>query len=317
MLSNAHSFTFNGTGGNDTMIVSLANGQPLVPGSVSFNGGPGSNILTLDAHGNPVRTVQGALTGGDPQTVGYSNVQTTNVNNAAAANAFGGPDTADRGAAFTGLSPTERFVQAVYLDELGRVGAKAELDAWASMFSGFGPDATVQTAIATGIEHTQEARDHLVKSWYLAYLGRQAVGGEEQGWVNLLLAGQTEEQVLSKLLSDPVRHEFYDRAKTLGLPGDADHQYVGAIFNVLLNRTGSTSEVATWVNALPSLGRQGVALGILKTPEFRTYQFEGYYNALLHRPDDPQFLSEWVMSNLDIGAVRIGFESGPEFFTNG
>jgi hypothetical protein len=73
------------------------------------------------------------------------------------------------------------------------------------------------------------------------------------------------------------------------------------------------------------MGRQGVALGFLAGPsatEFRTDQFEGYYNALLHRPDnpdglDPNGLNNWVMSNLDIEAVRIAFESTPEFFANG
>ena len=56
-------------------------------------------------------------------------------------------------------------------------------------------------------------------------------------------------------------------------------------------------------------------MALLQSSEFRTDQFEGYYNALLDRPDDPAALKDdWVMSNLDIDAVRIAFESTQEFF---
>jgi hypothetical protein len=60
-----------------------------------------------------------------------------------------------------------------------------------------------------------------------------------------------------------------------------------------------------------------VALGFLGSQEFRTDQFEGYYDALLHRPSDPGGLSAWVNSGLDEFHVRVAFESSPEFFSNG
>ena len=75
--------------------------------------------------------------------------------------------------------------------------------------------------------------------------------------------------------------------------------------------------MAYWVNRLPQLGRQGVAQGVLGATEFRADQFEGDYNALLHRPDDPAGLKGWVMSDLDVRTVRLGFEASPEFFSNG
>jgi hypothetical protein len=96
-----------------------------------------------------------------------------------------------------------------------------------------------------------------------------------------------------------------------------DQNYVQALYQLLLGRQGGDAEVAGWVGALPQLGTQGVALGFLQSQEFRTDQFEGYYNALLHRPDDPAGLNGWVMSNLDMHAVRLGFEASPEFFANG
>jgi hypothetical protein len=59
-----------------------------------------------------------------------------------------------------------------------------------------------------------------------------------------------------------------------------------------------------------------VALGFLSSQEFRTDQFEGYYNVLLHRPADAG-LAYWLASGLDVHAVRVGFASGGEFFSNG
>ena len=90
-----------------------------------------------------------------------------------------------------------------------------------------------------------------------------------------------------------------------------------ALYQVLLGRTAGGKELAAWAGVLAAQGRQGVALGVLGSQEFRTDQFEGYCNALLHRPGDPAGLNGWVRSGLDLRGVRIGFESSPEFVSNG
>jgi hypothetical protein len=214
------------------------------------------------------------------------------------------------------LSPQERAVQALYLDALGRAGSKAELDGWVGLLPA-GATALTPTVVS-GIEGSFEAQDHLVKTWYVTYLGRQAQGGEEMWAVNMLrgdvnTAPLSEEQVLAKLLSGP---EFATRAQMLIGSGTSDECFVQALYQVLLGRTASDAEVAGWVSALPQLGRTGVAQGFLGSQEFRGNQFEGYYNALLHRPDDPAGLNGWVMSNLGMHTVRLGFEASPEFFAN-
>src|SRR5262249_37718585 len=160
--------------------------------------------------GLPVRLMPGRLSAGG-QAVSFRNTAATHVNNAAAVNAFAGPDTADRATALAGLSAPERFVQALYLDELGRAGSKAQLDRWVTGL--LNQPGGSQRAVAAGIAGSLEAQDYLVKSWYVAFLGRQAQGGEEQGWVKLLRSGQSEEQVLSQMLGDPTNNEFYKRAQ--------------------------------------------------------------------------------------------------------
>jgi hypothetical protein len=312
-LTNATSFTFAGLGGNDTMSVSFANGVPLVPGLIFFDGGSGSNTLTIDAAGLSVKAVPGGFTVGDPQTVSYTNAQSTQVNNAAAFNTVPAPNTADRATAFTGLTANERFVQALYLDSLGRAGSKAELDGWAAAITG--QDSSL-AMVASGIEHSLEARDRLVRTWYRTFLGRTAGPGEEMGWVNLLRNGATEEQALSLFLGSG---EFSQRAQTLVPSGTADERFVQALYLLLLDRTGDAREVAAQVSALPTASQAGVALGFLRSAEFRTDLFAAYYNLLLRRPAETGGLSAWTDSGLDATSVRVGIESAPpfEFYFNG
>jgi hypothetical protein len=277
-----------------------------------------TSTLNFDAQGQPVGPVPGALTIDGQSAVIYNGVGILNLQNAAGVNALYGPNTADRTSAFTGLTSNERFAQALYLDALGRAGARSELDGWATLFNAPGmSQAQAQNAIAAGIEHSAEARGHLVKSWYVTFLGRGAFGGEEQGFVNALLSGQTEEQVLSGILAS---QEFFNRAQTLAPGSSANEHFVQALYLLLLNRTGEASGVAGWVAGLPAVGRQGAALAFLtgtSGTEFRTDHFEGYYNALIHRPDDMPNLNNWVMSNLDMNTVRLGFEASAEFFVDG
>jgi titin len=303
-----------GGAGNDSFNVtaSLAAGVVL-----TIDGGGGNNALAFDAQQqqHAVGTIPGALTvDASGQRVNYTNITGLNLQSALAVDALYGPDTADRGTALApSLTPEERFVELLYLDALGRVGNLAEIDGWAAQFGQAGlSHAQAQNAIAAGIEQSPEARDHLVKCWYMTYLGRQAQGGEEQVWVNRLLAGQTEEQVLSQILASS---EFFSRAQTLGFGDTPDGNYMHALYQLLLHRSAGSAEVAGWEGS--GLDRQGVALGFLQSTEYRTYLFEGYYNALLHRPDDLAGLDNWVGSGLDAHTARVDFESGGEFYGNG
>ncbi|GEM_PF-702097 len=299
------SIVLNGGPGADAFNV-----QAIPNTVVTVNGGAAPNVLNFDAQGQSIGIGAGAIALKGRPAVLYANVATLNLNNAASVESIAGPDTANRPTAFTGLSAQEHFVQALYLDELGRAGARAELDGWVGVLNGPGGS---QTIVAGDILRSQEARDHLVRSWYVTFLGRQADGTEELGFVNQLLQGQTEEQVLSEILGSS---EFDGRAQTLSSTGTTQQRDVQALYELLLNRTGGSVEVAGWVGLLPRLGLQGVAQAFLTSQEFRGDLFEGYYNALLHRPSDPA-ISNAVFSNLDAATFRVDFEASPEFFTNG
>ena len=296
--------------GSVTITNSTLTANSAVGGSGGFgpNGGGGGG----SGFGGAVFILSGTLTLSGSTFSG----NTVTAGMGTPAGAVVGPDgyNAATGQAFTSLTPQEQFVQALYLDALGRTGIKAELDGWVALFNSGLSQADVQAAIAAGIESSPEARDHLVRGWYVTFLGRAAPGGEEQGWVNQLLAGAPEEQVLSAILATP---EFYSRAQTLSSSGTADQNFVQALYRLLLGRTGSDAETAGWIDVLPQLGRQGVAVRFLVSAEYRADLVQSYYELLLHRPADPQGLDGWVFSGLGEVGVRVGIEASPEFFTNG
>ena len=122
-FSGATSFTFNGvSGSSSTLTIHNDSGGVLdLPGGFLYNGASGgADVFNVDAGGSIVRTAPGAaVLGADPLTISYANVSTINLDNAGAVNAIAGPDTADRATAFVGLTAQERYVQALYLDELG------------------------------------------------------------------------------------------------------------------------------------------------------------------------------------------------------
>jgi parallel beta-helix repeat protein len=178
----------NGTGGAG---VELANdtSASAYSGTLTLSG---FGLLVTDVQQEIVNVTPGVIHYGDTKVV-YSNVSQVSLNNTAV-NAMPGPDTADRGTAFTGLTADERFVQALYLDDLGRAGSKAELDNWLPVLSAGG-----QQMVVTDIVNSMEARDRMVNNWYQTYLGRSADGTEELVWVTKLQAGQTYAPILAQL----------------------------------------------------------------------------------------------------------------------
>ncbi|HEV3447805.1 MAG TPA: hypothetical protein VG099_24425, partial [Gemmataceae bacterium] len=223
-------------------------------------------------------------------------------------------NTSEFSAAIPVLTANQRFVRALFLDELGRSGDLSnpnDAGAWVNALTN---NTLTPAGVASGLEHAPEARTHLVTGWFQTYLGRLPANGEEQGLVTMLLQGQTEEQVLSRILGS---QEFFNHAQTLIASGTPQERLVQALYQLLLKRTGSPGEVAGWIKVLPQLGAQGMALDFLTSSEFRINLFTSYYNTLLHRAPDTIGLLNWILSNLDADTVRLGFESSAEFFANG
>jgi hypothetical protein len=272
-----------------------------------------SNLLIFDVGHQVLISSPGKFTVGSGHLL-FSQFDHTQVNNAAAVDTLYGPDTADRATALAGLDSNHRYVQVLYLNALGRIGSMAELNSWVNILGA--PNG--RALVATGIEQSLEARQHLVKSWFRAFLGRNATAVDITVPVNSLKQGGTEEQVLSGILGTP---EFFQRAQLLVTTGTANERFVQALFLLLLNRMGTPAEVTAEANMLATISRQQLALdfmtmGTLGT-EFRTDLVDAYYEVLLHRIADSGGLNGWVNSGSSAGAIRIGFDSSQEFFLVG
>jgi hypothetical protein len=207
------------------------------------------------------------------------------------------------------LTQQYRFLQALYQAELGRTATVAEMDGWVDVLNG----PIGQQGVVSAIGHSAEARDRLVKGWYTTYLGRPAGSGEELPFVNLLVAGLTEEQVLGIILGGG---EFFNHAQGLVSSGTPQQRVVVALYQLLLGRTPGPAELSAQVNNLALIGQPSLAQMFLQSWEYRSRVVAGYYLSLLHRPADQAGLTGWVASGLDLGTIRHDLEASPEFFAN-
>jgi subtilisin-like proprotein convertase family protein len=209
------------------------------------------------------------------------------------------------------LDPDRKFIRQLYSDDLGRPGSLTEWNLWIGALS----QPNGRNNIANAIVRSPESRDFVVKGWYQTYLGRQALNGEEAPWVNALLAGATEEQVLSGILSSG---EYLGRTPgIIGTTGSGTNTtFVKALYSQLLGRTPATIEVNFWLGQLNTLNRQQVALLFLGSEEYRGDVIRGYYANILRRPTVPSQaeVNSWVFSGQDFATIRVGFEGSQEYF---
>ena len=144
------------------------------------------------------------------------------------------------------------------------------------------------------------------------------MNGEEQGFVQALAGGATEEDVISVILGSPEYFRHAPLLPTVGGGPSTDQTYIKALYFQLLNRPASDSEVNAWSSAIASLGRGRVAQMILTSAEHRSIVVDGYYTSLLRRDRAaPVEVAGWVNSGPDLDRIRLTFESTLEFYVNG
>jgi type VI secretion system secreted protein VgrG len=199
-------------------------------------------------------------------------------------------------------TPPPGFIGTLYEGLLGRDASDQEVALWQGVLNG----PTGRAGVVQGIELSPEARRHLVDNWYGQFLGRSAAGGEELGWVNALLAGQSEASVQVAILASG---EFAQKS------GLTNQQFLRTLYSGLLNRLPTDAEVQGWANAISSAGRQAVAEAFLNSQEFRTDAVGGFYNVLLGRQPARSEVQAWVATNLDVAHIRLAFLQSDEFAT--
>jgi hypothetical protein len=155
---------------------------------------------------------------------------------------------------------------------------------------GNSPDAARAT-VASGIVHSSGALGAVVNSLYQTILRRDADPGSLSYWTGQMLNGATKEQVMASILASP---EFQSKANTWYPSGNGNWSYIYALYQVVLERTPSYTEVEAWSNALPSLGYYQVASDFVTCNEFRFDQVSQMYQSYLGRAGSSGEVSFWV-----------------------
>jgi hypothetical protein len=205
---------------------------------------------------------------------------------------------------FSLLRVGQFLAQAFYLQKLQSAGPAA-----AGGTVGLAQGATDQMRAAEVVQEYAAELTRLVRGFYERFLGRAALNGEEQGWVNMLLGGQTEENVLSAFLST---EEFGQRAVALAASVTADEAFIQGLYALLLLRVAADEEVTAWLTALPTLGRRGVALSLLRSAEYRRREIESYFREMLQREGSADEVADWAATPFDLRRIRELFVPRPE-----
>jgi hypothetical protein len=194
------------------------------------------------------------------------------------------------------------LAQVLYLGNLKQTDSAPEADAGVEVVQGA---ADGRLLVADLIQRSTEVFTQLIQSFYALFLGREALAGEEQGWVGMLLAGRTQEDVLGAFLST---REFYDRASSLVQSGTPDERYVQAVHQVLLHRTALPPEVSGYLTALSGAaggaGRTTLPALLVRSVEYRTQQVEALYRTILGRSASTAEAAAWASSPFDLLTIR-------------
>ena len=197
-------FSFNGGDGNDRFLVLAPAVAGPFPGAIFFNGSAGTNSLVVDAANSELLSPPGQILSQQGLQIGYSSTQSIDIRNAAVIGTTAGPANQIRTVAETGLTANQRFVQALYLDLLGRAGSMPELQYWVAQLSNTSGPANIASEIAG----SAEARSRLIQGWYHLFLGRAASPAEIQNRIAAPKDSQTEEQSIAGILAS---NEFFQR----------------------------------------------------------------------------------------------------------
>jgi hypothetical protein len=110
---------------------------------------------------------------------------------------------------------------------------------------------------------------------------------------------------LSAVYSGDVTHVGSSSDGVTVVVGTLDQQFVGGLYQTLLERQPDPGGLATWMDALDhGVSRTDVAQQIQQSAEARGQQVQGLYHQYLHRSADPSGLSTFVGVLLDGGTLE-------------
>ena len=196
-------------------------------------------------------------------------------------------------------NPPAAYVQALYLDVLGRQPAATEQNYWASIVGSYGDAAAV-----SGIVNSIESQNRIINNLYVELLGRDADAAGLSWWRGAL-EGNGLEAVTAGILASP---EF--AAKQGG-------NLVSADYVQLLGRAPGAAELAFWSPILSAKGPQAVAEGIIASAEYRADFTQTLFEADLNRQASASELAYFANNHsLSLMQIEVDILISPEFIGN-
>ncbi len=269
-LLHAFFFTNDGNGLNPaadlTLVDTVLYGTTTSGGSLNVG-----TVFTINPDGSNFQTVYsfkgGQADGSDPRsglTLIGSNLFGTTL-----ASGNSGDGTVFSLAAGPATYPA--FITALYTDVLGRVPDAVGAAFYASQLSIGVPRSTVVAEFWQSREH----RAIEVRSYYQSILHRAADSGGLTAWTNAMVAGATEEAVITAFFNSA---EFQADNPTATA-------FVDALYADLLGRNADSGGESYWVTALTNsaLTRLQVIQSFVGSQEYHLLLVDGYYQAFLGR----------------------------------
>jgi len=114
---------------------------------------------------------------------------------------------------------------------------------------------------------------------------------------------------------DDVQRQFFSSSEFMALAGGTTEGYVRRMYDSVLGRPATASEVTVWVDAVNQMGRTRVTDAIWFSTEAAMRRAGVYYQTFLKRPPDLEGQVSWarILLTSGEGAVRIGIAGSEEY----
>jgi hypothetical protein len=149
--------------------------------------------------------------------------------------------------------------------------------------------------ISQGVWRSAEHRALEVEQFYELFLRRTPNPSETVGWVNVFLAGASENDIELAFLNSPEYQAAHADSAS----------FVTGLYNDVLGRAPSANEAAGWEQALASgMSRSAVAIIFLTSAEYDLRVLDAFYGRLLDRNSDAPGEHGWLAFLRGGGAIE-------------
>jgi hypothetical protein len=280
-----------GFAGDDQFLVRFA------PGSASrvvLDGGLGTNRLTYDGAGQALWVKPGVVQSLTSQ-VQHSLMQSLVPLNTPSLNGTPVRLGVDIKVLLAGLPPTQRYVEATFLQLVQRRPTSAELTKWTQSINVNPNDPARRLSLVNFLFDSDEGRTVQLQAWFQTFVGREATAVELVSWLKQYRAIKDPLVMQRSFLSSSVVVQYI---QSLSTTGTAEQRYVEGVLR-LMNDPGlrlTPADLQSWMTLRNRLGRTDFLAYLQKQPAYLQSQQEAFTEVLANA--NSQF------TNLLIGAPK-------------